>query len=83
MRHSRLWPVAGAAISGSVLFILGGVLSGGELGQMVAGYGVLFLLAGVYLAAGLAIRERVWRHVSAPARTMRPMPIDLHGRRVF
>jgi hypothetical protein len=83
MRHSKLWPVAGAAISVSVLFILGGVASGRGLGQMVAGYGLLLLLAGLYLAAGLAIHERAWRRVGAPARSNRPLPIDLQGRRVF
>jgi uncharacterized membrane protein len=83
MRHSKLWPVAGAAISVSVVFILGGVASGGELGQMVAGYGALLMLAGLYLTAGLAIHERVWRRVGAPASASRPLPIDLQGRRVF
>ena len=75
--------MAGAAISGSVLLILGGAVSSSELGQMVAGYGVLFLLTGLYLAAGLAIRERVWHRMTAPTRATRPMPIDLQGRRVF
>jgi hypothetical protein len=83
MRHTRLWTLAAAAITASALLILGGVMSGAELGQMVAGYGLLLLLSGVYLAAGLAIRERIWRRFAAPATTVRPMPIELHGRRVF
>ena len=83
MRHTRLWTLAAASIAGSALLILGGVASGAELGQMVTGYGTLLLISGVWLAAGLAIRERVWRRVVARAATVRPMPIELHGRRVF
>ena len=37
----------------------------GELGSMLAGYGSLVLLAAAYLLAGLAIRDRVRRRVSA------------------
>jgi hypothetical protein len=83
MRHTRLWTLATTSIAGSALLILGGIMSGAELGQMIAGYGVLLLMSGLYLAAGLAIRERVWRRVTARAGTVRPMPIELHGRRVF
>jgi hypothetical protein len=83
MRHTRLWTLATTSIAGSALLILGGIMSGAELGQMIAGYGVLLLMSGLYLAAGLAIRERVWRRVTARAATVRPMPIELHGRRVF
>lgn len=83
MRHSRLWSVAITATVGSAVFLLGGLLSGNELGQMVAGYSLLTMLSAVYLALGLAIRERVWQRLSAPRKVARPLPIDLHGRRVF
>jgi hypothetical protein len=83
MRHTRLWTLAAASIAGSALLILGGIGFGAELGLMIAGYALLVLLSGLYLAAGLAVRERVWHRVAARAATVRPMPIDLHGRRVF
>jgi hypothetical protein len=83
MRHTRLWTLATASIACSSLLILGGIMSGAELGRMVAGYGLLLLMSGLYLAAGLAVRERIWRRVVAQAATVRPMPIELHGRRVF
>jgi hypothetical protein len=83
MRHTRLWTLAAASIAGSALLVLGGVMSGAELGQLVAGYGFLLLMSGIYLAAGLAIRERIWRRVVARAATVRPMPVEFHGRRVF
>jgi hypothetical protein len=83
MLHTRLWMLAVGSITGSALLVLGGLASGAELGQMVAGYGLLIMMTGVYLAIGLAIRDRVWRRVTARAPTVRPMPVDLHGRRVF
>jgi hypothetical protein len=83
MRHHRLWTLATASITGSVLLILAGAAWGAELGQMVAGYGVLLLITGLYLAIGLAVRDRVWRRVTARAATVRPMAVELHGRRVF
>ena len=75
--------MAGTAIVGSMLFLLGGLTSGDELGQMVAGYSLLTLISGVYLAVGLAVRDRVWRRLSAARTVARPLPIDLHSRRVF
>ncbi|MGH2428186.1 MAG: hypothetical protein ACRDGV_04760 [Candidatus Limnocylindria bacterium] len=64
MRRS-LWPVASAGITTGVLIVLAGAAAGGELGPLAAGYGVLVLVSAVYLAAGLAIRDRVWRRLPA------------------
>ncbi len=43
----------------------------GELGSMLAGYGVLVLVSAAYLLAGLAIRDRIRRR----ARTVRQVPV--------
>jgi hypothetical protein len=64
------------------LAMVGGTALGGEIAPLAIGYGLLVALAALYLIAGLAIRERVWRRVGRPAS---PTPtIDrLAGRRVF
>jgi len=62
--------------------MVGGTAIGGEIGPMAVGYGLLVALAALYLVAGLAIRERVWRRLSAPS-VSRPSPDRLAGRRVF
>ena len=62
---------------------IGGTAIGGEIGPLAVGYGILVALAALYLVVGLAIRERIWRRVSAP-QAMQRMPADrLAGRRVF
>jgi hypothetical protein len=78
-----LWSVALAGLGFGSLAMVGGTAIGGELGPLAVGYGVLVLLAALYLVVGLAIRDRVWRRLSAPPAAQR-RPIDrLAGRRVF
>ena len=81
MRH-RLYFVAVAALALGSVAIAGGAAIGGELGPMAAGYGLLITLSALYLAAGLAIRERAWRKLSTTS-LRRPEPHRLAGRRVF
>jgi len=57
------------AVAGLVLLAVGPFA--GELGSMLAGYGLLVLVSAAYLLAGLAIRDRVRRR----ARTARPVPV--------
>jgi hypothetical protein len=81
MRHS-LWSIAIAGLALGSVAMVGGTAIGGELGPLAAGYGLLIVVAALYLVAGLAIRERVWRRLS------RPMNQSAHadrlaGRRVF
>lgn len=64
------------------LGMLGGTAIGGDLGPLVVGYGLLVALAALYLVAGLAVRDRVWRRISAPT-INRPHADRLAGRRVF
>lgn len=81
MRQS-LWSVALAGLGLGSLAMVGGTAIGGDVGPLAVGYGLLVVLAALYLVAGLAIRQRVWRHVSRPEPTT--PPIDrLAGRRVF
>lgn len=81
MRRS-LWSFAIFGLAVGSLAMVGGTAIGGELGPLAVGYGMLVAITGLYLVAGLAIRERVWR------RMPRPMPTATHpdrlaGRRVF
>jgi 4-hydroxybenzoate polyprenyltransferase len=81
MRQS-LWSAALVGLALGSLSIVGGTAIGGEIGPLAVGYGLLVILAALYLLAGLAIRQRVWRRINPPKRTA--LPIDrLAGRRVF
>lgn len=81
MRHS-LWSVAIGGLTLGTVAMVGGTVVGGELGPLSTGYGLLVVIAALYIVAVLAIRERVWRRLSRPvppaARADR-----LAGRRVF
>ena len=81
MRQS-MWSVALAGLGLGSLAMVGGTAIGGEIAPLALGYGLLVVLAALYMIAGLAIRERVWRRLGRPAA---PAPaIDrLAGRRVF
>ena len=81
MRH-RLFSVALAGLALGAVAIVGGSAIGGELGPMAVGYGLLVALSALYLVAGLAIRERVWRRLST-SNLKRPVADRLAGRRVF
>jgi hypothetical protein len=72
--------VAGLALGG--LAMVGGTAVGGDIGPLAAGYGLLVLLGALYLVAGLAIRERVWRRLSTPT-LERPVVDRLAARRIF
>ncbi len=80
--HHTLWSTAIAGLGLGSMAMVGGTAIGGELGPLAIGYGLLVALAALYLVAGLAIRERVWRRVSAP-NIGRPHADHLVGRRVF
>lgn len=80
--HHTLWSTAIVGLGLGSMAMVGGTAIGGELGRLAIGYGLLVALAALYLVAGLAIRERVWRRVSAP-NIGRPHADRLVGRRVF
>jgi len=77
-----LWSFAIAGLGIGSLAMVGGTAIGGEIGPLAVGYGLLVALAALYLVAGLAIRERVWRRLST-ASLGRPKADNLAGRRVF
>lgn len=81
MRQS-LWSVALAGLGLGSLAMVGGTAIGGGVGPLAIGYGLLVVLAALYMIAGLAIRERVWRRVSRPT-AVTPTVDRLAGRRVF
>jgi hypothetical protein len=74
--------VALAGLGLGSLALVGGTAIGGEIAPLAAGYGMLVIIAALYMIAGLAIRERVWRRIS---RSTAPTPTinRLAGRRVF
>jgi hypothetical protein len=82
MQHSRSWSFAIAGLALGSLAMVGGTAAGGEISRLAVGYGLLVALAALYLVAGLAIRERIWRR-PAPPRLERPTSDRLAGRRVF
>lgn len=77
-----LWSVAVAGLAFGAVSVFGGSAAGGGIGSLVVGYGMLVVLASLYMLAGLAIRDRVWRRLHRPA-LERVQPTDLAGRRVF
>ena len=81
MRQS-LWALAIVGLGFGTLSMVGGTAIGGELGPLAIGYGLLISLAGLYLVAGLAIRERVWQRLTRP-RTRLPHADRLGSQRVF
>ena len=81
MRTSYLWAATWTSLAGGGLLLLGGLVTGSELGSMFAGYGLLIGLAAAYLGAGLAIRDRV--RAAAASRRERVEAPSLLGRHVF
>lgn len=81
MRQS-LWSAALAGLGFGSLAMVGGTAIGGEIAALAVGYGLLVVLAALYMIAGLAIRERVWRRIARPE-APRPTIDRLAGRRVF
>ena len=81
MRHT-LGSIAIAGLGLGSLAMVGGTAIGGHVGPLAVGYGLVVALAALYLIAGLAIRERVWRRLSTPT-IGRPHADRLAGRRVF
>ena len=79
--RQSMWAMAIAGLALGSLGMVGGTVVGGQIGPMVIGYGLIVALCALYLVAGLAIRERVWRRLSPPVNG--PKADRLAGRRVF
>lgn len=81
--RQRIWSGAIVGVALGSLAMVGGTVIGGDAGPLAVAYGLLVALAGLYLVAGLAIRERARQRLRGSERSPLP-PIDrLAGRRVF
>ena len=77
-----MWSMAIAGLALGSLGMVGGTAVGGQLGPMIVGYGLLIALTALYLVAGLAIRQRLWRRMSRAVAAGQHAD-RLAGRRVF
>ncbi len=81
MRRS-LWSVAVAVLAFGALALVGGTAIGGDLAP-VSVYGTLLTLCGLYMVAGLAIRDRTWKRQERPQAPPEAATDRLAGRRIF
>ena len=79
-----MWSIALAGLGFGSLTMVGGTAIGEGVGALAAGYGVLVVLAALYMIVGLAIRDRIGRRSSAQRSLDAAPAIDrLAGHRVF
>ena len=79
-----LWSIALAGLGFGSLAMVGGTAVGDGVGALAIGYGVLVVLAALYMIVGLAIRDRIGRRTQAQGATGATPSIDrLVGHRVF
>jgi hypothetical protein len=79
-----MWSIALAGVGFGSLAMVGGTAIGDGVGALAIGYGVLVVLAALYMIVGLAIRDRIDRRASAPRVGEATTAIDrLAGHRVF
>lgn len=81
MRRS-LWSVAVAVLAFGALAMVGGTAIGGHLAP-VGVYGTLLTLCGLYMVAGLAIRDRTWKRGRSLKQPPQPLTDRMAGRRIF
>ena len=81
MRHT-LWSLALAGLGFGSLAMVGGTAIGGDLGPLAVGYGLLVVIAALYMVACMTIREGVSKRFQRSERQM-PTVDRLAGRRVF
>jgi hypothetical protein len=79
-----MWSIALAGLGFGSLTMVGGTAIGDSVGALAVGYGVLVVLAALYMIVGLAIRDRIGRRASAQRASEATPSIDrLAGHRVF
>ena len=79
-----MWSIALAGLGFGSLTMVGGTAIGEGVGALAVGYGVLVVLAALYMIVGLAIRDRIARRSSAQRASEAAPSIDrLAGHRVF
>jgi len=79
-----MWSIALAGLGFGSLSVVGGTAIGDGVGALAAGYGVLVVLAALYMIVGMAIRDRIGHRASGQrASDAAPSTDRLAGHRVF
>ena len=78
-----MWSTALVGLGFGSLTMVGGTAIGDGVGALAAGYGVLVVLAALYMIVGLAIRDRLGRRPSSRRSSEAPSIDRLAGHRVF
>ena len=71
MKHSLLRVLMVGSLGAGVLMVFGGGAVGSDVGQLMAGYGLLVIGSSLFLGFGLAIQALVHRVVARPGREAR------------
>jgi hypothetical protein len=81
MKHSLLWVLMVGSLGAGVLMVLGGGAAGSDIGQLMAGYGLLVIGSSLFLGFGLAIQALVHKTNARPRRQA-PSTSTVLGHRV-
>jgi hypothetical protein len=68
MKHPLLWVLMVSSLGAGVLMVFGGGAAGSDIGQLMAGYGLLVIGSSLFLGFGLAIQALVHRAAARPRR---------------
>jgi len=68
MKHSLLWVLMVGSVGAGILMVFGGGAAGSDVGQLMAGYGLLVIGSSLFLGFGLAIQALVHRTIARPRR---------------
>jgi hypothetical protein len=71
MKDRFLWRFAVSALTAGFVLIVVGSLAASDLAPLARGYGLLIVVAAVYLAAGLAVRAAISRRSPRQTRVRR------------
>jgi hypothetical protein len=81
MKHTLLWVLMVGSLGAGVLMIFGGGAAGSDIGQLMAGYGLLVIGSSLFLGSGLAIQALVHKATARPGRDV-PSASTVLGHRV-
>ena len=81
MKHSILWVLMVGSLGAGVLMVFGGGAAGSDVGQLMAGYGLLVIGSSLFLGFGLAIQALVQKAIARPHREA-PSTSTILGHRV-
>lgn len=66
MKHSVLWVLMVGSLGAGVLMVFGGGAAASDIGQLMAGYGLLVIGSSLFLGFGLAIQALVRKATARP-----------------